>query len=35
VTRKLAFFEVTWQQASKQIKKSIIVATLRFIGRSA
>jgi len=34
VTRKLAFFEVTWQQASKHIKKSIIVATLRFIGRS-
>jgi len=30
VTRKLAFFEVTWQQASKHIKKSIIVATLKF-----
>jgi len=34
VTRKLAFFEVIWQQASKHIKKSIIVAALRFIGRS-
>jgi len=34
VTRKLAFFEFTWQQASKHIKKSIIVANLKFIGRS-
>jgi len=34
VTRKLAFFEVTWQQASKHIKKSIIVVSLRFIGLS-
>jgi len=33
VTRKLAFFEVTWQHASKHIKKSIIVASLRIIGR--
>jgi len=28
VTRKLAFFEITWQQASKHINKSIIVATV-------
>jgi len=34
VTSKLAFFEVTWQQNCKQIKKSIIVANLRFVCRS-
>jgi len=34
VTSKLAFFEVTWQQTYKHKKKSIIVANLRFVGRS-
>jgi len=34
VTHKLAFLEVTWQQTYKHINKSIIVANLRFVGRS-